>query len=72
MATEDESVCLSNPNFAVICSFLDKYGETLGLPTVGYKDLQEWIEDAKDGNAIDCHIGIFLHKNISHCSSKSV
>lgn len=50
MASQAENDCLSNPNFAVICSFLDRYGESLSLPDIGYSDLQEWIEDTKNGD----------------------
>lgn len=49
MAAAGESTCHSDPNFAVICSFLDKYGELLGLPEISYVDLQEYLEDTKTG-----------------------
>ena len=65
MAASDESVCLSNPNFAVICSFLDRYGDSLGLPTVGYKDLQEWIE-ATTFSMYACRV--FAGSGVFHCS----
>jgi len=49
MAAALEGQCHQDPNFAVICSFLDKYGEMLGLPNISYVDLQHWIEDTKYG-----------------------
>ncbi|XP_052216832.1 remodeling and spacing factor 1-like [Dreissena polymorpha] len=74
MATESQSVCLSNPNFAVICSFLDKYGEILGLPAVGYSDIENWIEDSKDVHPtlIDIHVKLLrrIHKKYSSVSTE--
>ncbi|KAH3811873.1 hypothetical protein DPMN_140290 [Dreissena polymorpha] len=74
MATESQSVCLSNPNFAVICSFLDKYGEILGLPAVGYSDIENWIEDSKDVHPtlIDIHVRLLrrIHKKYSSVSTE--
>ena len=49
MAAAGESTCHSDPNFAVICSFLDKYGELLGLPEIPFIDLQDYLEDTKSG-----------------------
>ena len=49
MAAAGESTCHSDPNFAVICSFLEKYGELLGLPDISFVDLQSYLEDTKVG-----------------------
>lgn len=40
-----EGDCHKDPNFAVICSFLDKYGSLLGLQPICYSDLQSYLED---------------------------
>ena len=53
MANAGESVCHNDPNFSVICSFLDKYSDLLGLPRISFEDLQRYLEDTKDGNIID-------------------
>jgi len=38
-----------DPNFAVICSFLTKYGTLLGLSDVSFDQLEKWIEDTRYG-----------------------
>ena len=48
MATTS-GVCHNDPNFAVICSFLDRYSEILALPNISYSELESWIEDTKRG-----------------------
>ena len=45
MASVGEGDCHKDPNFAVVCSCLDKYGESLGLPTVSYLELKQYLED---------------------------
>ena len=61
MANAIDSVCLNDPNFAVICSFLGRYGELLGLPDLSYVDLQTILEESKFGKCHDyCLIsGVF-------------
>lgn len=49
MASTGDEECHSDPNFAVICSFLDRYGEILGLPEVSFTDLAKYLEDSKTG-----------------------
>ncbi|XP_005111492.1 uncharacterized protein LOC101854765 isoform X3 [Aplysia californica] len=59
MASVAESDCHKDPNFAVICSFLDKYGELLGLPSVSYSDLERFLEDETNDVSrilIDIHV----------------
>ncbi|KAK7469832.1 hypothetical protein BaRGS_00036161, partial [Batillaria attramentaria] len=58
MAAAAESTCHSDPNFAVICSFLEKYGELLGLPEISFTELQEYLEDTKTVSRplIDLHV----------------
>ncbi|KAL4220405.1 respiration factor rsf1 [Mactra antiquata] len=74
MATQAENDCLSNPNFAVICSFLDRYGESLSLPEIGYSDLQEYIEDTKNVSPvlIDLHVRLLrrTHKKLSSVTAE--
>ncbi|XP_053388432.1 remodeling and spacing factor 1-like, partial [Mercenaria mercenaria] len=73
MASQAENDCLSNPNFAVICSFMDRYAEFLGLTEIGYKDLQEWIEDTKNVSPllIDLHVRLLrrIHKKLSNVTA---
>ena len=48
MASATES-CHKEPNFAVICSFLEKYGELLGLPNISFLDLKCFLENETSG-----------------------
>lgn len=41
--------CLSDPNFAVICSFLQHYAGILKIMNPTFKELQEMIESNDDG-----------------------
>ena len=39
----------ADPNFAVICSFFQSYGDTIGFPNISFTDLERWIEDTRGG-----------------------
>ncbi|XP_059177548.1 uncharacterized protein LOC131956927 isoform X2 [Physella acuta] len=59
MASVGEGDCHKDPNFAVICSFFDKFSEPLGLPHVTYTDLQRYLEDTSNDVSkilIDIHV----------------
>jgi len=50
--TKDSRIASSiqkDPNFAVICSFLTKYGTLLGLADVSFDELEKWVEDTRSG-----------------------
>lgn len=49
MATENEATCESDPNFAVICGFLEKFGGTCGLTNIDFLDLQQMLENTQEG-----------------------
>ena len=60
MASEEAVASNADPNFAVVCSFVTRYGELLGFTDVSISDLQEWLEDTSDGTLIfapEPHIG---------------
>lgn len=38
------SECLDDPHFAIVCSFLDKFGPLLRLDRIPYDDLQAMLE----------------------------
>lgn len=52
MAAKEEDGVHNDPNFAVICSFLDKYGELLGLQELSFAVLQTYLEDTRYGNSL--------------------
>uniref|UniRef100_A0A2C9JP17 PHD-type domain-containing protein n=1 Tax=Biomphalaria glabrata TaxID=6526 RepID=A0A2C9JP17_BIOGL len=59
MASVGEGDCHKDPNFAVICSFFDKYSSSLGLPEISYTELQKYLEDTDSDVSnvlIDIHV----------------
>lgn len=53
MASESEASCESDPNFAVICAFLEKFGVTCGITNIDFVELQEMLENTQEGVLID-------------------
>ena len=49
VASDAASDIHKDPNFAVICSFIERYGELIGLPDLSFSDLQKHIEDNRSG-----------------------
>ena len=49
MASDVDNVCVSDPNYAAICSFIDQFGELLGLEDVSFRDIQCFLEDSNRG-----------------------
>lgn len=45
-ANEDQHniSCISDPNFAVVCSFFEKFSSLCGIKQHTHKDLQEMID----------------------------
>lgn len=39
----------NDPNFAVICAFLQKFGNDLGMDVPNFKQLQEWLIKTDEG-----------------------
>ncbi|XP_030760459.1 remodeling and spacing factor 1 [Sitophilus oryzae] len=58
MASESEASCEEDPNFAVICAFLEKFGETMGITNVDFFELQSMLENTHEvsKSLVDLHI----------------
>ena len=41
--------CANDPDFAVICAFLQKFAKDLGIPLPNFKHLQEWLTNTDEG-----------------------
>lgn len=41
--------CANDPDFAVICAFLQKFAKDLGLNLPNFKHLQEWLTNNDEG-----------------------
>lgn len=60
MASENEASCVTDPNFAVICSFLECFGKSCGIEYPAIAQLQEMLENTQDGeskNRFQTHFG---------------
>ncbi|XP_043491039.1 titin homolog isoform X2 [Polistes fuscatus] len=58
MAADNEASCASDPNFAVICSFLECFGKSCGIVYPDMARLQEMIENTQEvpQQLVDLHI----------------
>ncbi|XP_044757448.1 remodeling and spacing factor 1 [Coccinella septempunctata] len=48
MASEAEASCESDPNFAIICAFLEKFGELCGIGSIDFVELQSMLENNQE------------------------
>lgn len=49
MASDNEASCINDPNFAVICGFLEKFGVLCGVTGPDFMELQEMLENTHEG-----------------------
>ncbi|XP_058798794.1 titin homolog isoform X2 [Phymastichus coffea] len=58
MASDNEASCVSDPNFAVICSFLECFGKSCGLEYPDIARLQEMLENCQEVSQelVDLHV----------------
>ncbi|XP_076237862.1 uncharacterized protein LOC143181362 isoform X3 [Calliopsis andreniformis] len=69
MASDNEASCASDPNFAVICSFLECFGKSCGIVYPDIARLQEMLENTQEvpQQLIDLHIKLLrkIRKTVS-------
>ena len=41
------SAVQSDPNFAIVCSFIDRHGSLLNLPDISFEALQRCIDETR-------------------------
>lgn len=51
--------CANDPDFAIICDFLQKFSKDLGLDLPNFKLLLQWLTKTDEGR---CHTGKLLPK----------
>ncbi len=60
---ESEKEIHKDPNFAVICSFIGRYGELLGLPQLPFDQLQSHIENTRRGKVKSVNFKVDANNN---------
>lgn len=49
--SKDASSCINDPNFAIICAFLQKFATKLNVEYPNFLDLQKMIENTDEGRS---------------------
>ncbi|XP_073822555.1 uncharacterized protein [Musca autumnalis] len=72
MSLESGCSCANDPNFAIICAFLQKFGCDLNIDVPNFKQLQEWLTktDEVTPQLRDLHIKL-MRKNRKTVHEKS-
>lgn len=58
----------SSPGFAVLCSFLERYGSALDLPELNFSQLERYLQETSAGKTEACFYSDRLHIPAHHTS----
>lgn len=66
--------CANDPDFAVICAFMQKFAKDLGLALPNFKHLQEWLTNNDEGTfaCVCVYVCMCVHTNTFVCNSACV
>lgn len=66
--TATASSCLNDPNYAIICVFLEKFGAHLKIEHPDFLQLQKMIENTDEGrSAVYAFLTLFRYTHTHHC-----
>lgn len=61
MASSDKDAsCANDPDFAVICAFLEKFSEQLQVDYPDFKQLQDWMSNTDEGECNWIHFHVVI------------
>lgn len=52
--------CANDPDFAVICAFMQKFAKDLGLALPNFKHLQEWLTNNDEGTFACVYVWMYI------------
>lgn len=61
----------SSPGFAVLCSFLERYGSVLDLPELNFSHLERYLQETSAGKTEPCFYSHSLHIPSHHTSENT-
>jgi len=59
--------CANDPDFAVICAFMQKFAKDLGLALPNFKQLQEWLTNNDEGTYVCMYVRAYKSMQLCVC-----